>query len=46
MATHVSILAGIIPWREEPGGPPSMASQIDIPKQLRCHTQQRSVTSQ
>ena len=23
MATHFSVLAGIIPWREEPGGPPT-----------------------
>ena len=27
MATHSSILAWGIPWREEPGGPQSMGSQ-------------------
>ena len=27
MTTHCSILAGIIPWREEPRGLPSMGSQ-------------------
>ena len=27
MATHSSILAGIIPWTEEPGGLQSMESQ-------------------
>ena len=27
MATHSSILAWRIPWREEPGGLPSMGSQ-------------------
>ena len=27
MATHSSILAGRIPWREEPGGLQSMGSQ-------------------
>ena len=27
MATHSSILAWIIPWTEEPGGPQSMGSQ-------------------
>ena len=27
MATHSSILAWEIPWREEPGGPQSMGSQ-------------------
>ena len=27
MATHSSILAGKIPWTEEPGGPQSMGSQ-------------------
>ena len=27
MATHFSILAGIIPWTEEPGGLQSMRSQ-------------------
>ena len=27
MATHSSILAGIIPWTEEPGGLQSMGSQ-------------------
>ena len=27
MATHTSILAEIIPWTEEPGGPQSMGSQ-------------------
>ena len=29
MATHCSILAGTIPWTEEPGGLPSMGSQSD-----------------
>jgi len=28
MATHSSILAWRIPWTEEPGGLPSMGSQI------------------
>ena len=27
MATHSSLLAWIIPWTEEPGGPQSMGSQ-------------------
>ena len=27
MATHFSILAWIIPWTEEPGGPQSIGSQ-------------------
>ena len=27
MATHSSILAGRIPWTEEPGGPQSIALQ-------------------
>ena len=27
MVTHSSILAGAIPWTEEPGGPQSMGSQ-------------------
>ena len=27
MATHSSVLAGIIPWTEEPGGLQSMGSQ-------------------
>ena len=27
MATHTSMLAGIIPWTEEPGGLQSMESQ-------------------
>ena len=27
MATHFSILAGVIPWTEEPGGLQSMGSQ-------------------
>ena len=27
MAAHSRILAGIIPWTEEPGGLPSMGSQ-------------------
>ena len=29
MATHTSILTGIIPWTEEPDGFLSMASQSD-----------------
>ena len=35
MATHSSILAGIIPWTEEPGGIQSMGSQrVDMTEQL------------
>ena len=36
MATHSSILAGKIPWTEEPGGPQSMGSQSWT--QLSMHT--------
>ena len=32
MATHSSMLAGIIPWREEPGGLQSMGWQRDYLK--------------
>ena len=34
MATHSSILAWRIPWTEEPGGPQSMGSQLDLTEQI------------
>ena len=38
MATHSSILAGKIPWTEEPGGLQSMESQreLDMTKETVC----------
>ena len=38
-ATHSSILAGIIPWTEEPGGLESMGSkELDMTKPARSST--------
>ena len=38
IATHSSILAGEIPWTEEPGGLQSMVSQdLDMTERLNCH---------
>ena len=34
MATHSSILAWRIPWREKPGGLQSMRSELDTTEQL------------
>ena len=34
MATHSSMLVGLIPWREEPGGLQSMGWQRDYLKTL------------
>ena len=40
MATHSSILVGIIPWTEEPGGVQSMGSQgLDTNERLNHHQQ-------
>ena len=38
VATHSTTLAWRIPWTEEPGGLPSMGSQIDTTEQLSTHT--------
>ena len=36
MATYSSILAGIIPWTEEPGGPQSMGcKELDVTELTR-----------
>ena len=38
MATHSSILAGRIPWTEEPGGSQSTGSQrVGHELKIRCH---------
>ena len=38
MATHFSILAGKVPWAEEPGGLLSMGSQsVNMSEQLSVH---------
>ena len=42
MASRSRILAGEIPWTEEPGGPQSMGSQSQT--QLSIHTRGESVT--
>ena len=39
MATHSSILAGKIPWTEEPGGLYSIGSQSDTTDQLSMRAQ-------
>ena len=36
MATHSSLLASEIPWREEPGGPQSMGSQSQTRPERLC----------
>ena len=41
MAPHSSILAGIIPWTEEPGRPPSMGSQRVGHDRMTKHEGQR-----
>ena len=47
MATHASILALRIPWREEPGKLQSMQSQRDgHPASLLTHMVGRLITSQ
>ena len=39
MATHFSILAGRIPWTEEPGGLQSIGHrELDMTEHMRLHT--------
>ena len=43
MAAHSSILAGRIPWTEEPGGLQSTGSQRDTTEQLSTHAHRQRV---
>ena len=45
MATHSSILAGAIPWIEEPGGfSPWGCKELDTTEGLSTHTRKKRVT--
>ena len=45
MATHSSILAGAIPWIEEPGGfSPWGCKELDTTERLSTHTRKKRVT--
>ena len=37
MATHSSVLACKVPWREEPGELQSTGAQIDMTEHVRTH---------